>query len=149
MRNILGKGCRGNQHTHLRFNTAFRKSCVYEIKVEKFGGGREATNYDLIWRIRVACWTSKAARTHTPTRRYMHTHVPTCARTHTQIRNIYCFPTARMIFERALVIRHSTLPVLFTSLVRTERVDSASCKVLRLTIFNHDYIKRLRLELQS
>ena len=36
----------------------------------KYGGGRRATNDVTIWRIRVACWISKATRVHV----YSHAH---------------------------------------------------------------------------
>jgi hypothetical protein len=56
-----------------------------------------------IWRIRVACWISKATCT------YAHAHAPECthARSHTLIFNIYCFPTATMIRERALMLLYT------------------------------------------
>jgi hypothetical protein len=45
--------------------TFFRQSCPLWVNVENSGGAREATNDVTIWRVRVACWTSKAIRTHT------------------------------------------------------------------------------------
>jgi hypothetical protein len=60
-----------------------------------------------IWRMRVACWLSKA--TYTRTHRYTHTrpgtHTHGHARKHRAISNTYCFPTARMIRESASVVR--------------------------------------------
>jgi hypothetical protein len=40
------------------------KRAVYEIKVEKYGIARQATNDKTILRMRVACWIAKAAHTH-------------------------------------------------------------------------------------
>jgi hypothetical protein len=44
-----------------------------------------------IWRVRVACRVSKAK----------------CARTHIEICSIYCFSTAKMIRERATILRYA------------------------------------------
>ena len=52
-----------------------------------------------IWRVRVACRVSKAkcARTHAHAR----------TRTHTEVCSIYCFSTAKMIRERATILRYA------------------------------------------
>ena len=68
----------------------FRKSHRLWDNVEKYGGARGATNDVTIWRIRVACWISKATCTHAPE----HTHARVY--THTQICNSYFFSTATM-----------------------------------------------------
>ena len=69
--------CRENKNIYFTFNNVFsRRSCRLWDNVEKCGGAREATNYVTTWRIQVACWISKATRTH--------------ARVHTQIYNTYC-----------------------------------------------------------
>ena len=64
-----------------------------------------------IWR-RVACWSSKAtcgqihARACVPTHTQTHAHVliHTRARTYREICNIYCFSTATILFEGALLL---------------------------------------------
>ena len=48
----------------------FRKSCPLWGNVEKYGGASEDTNDVTMWRIRVACWISKATCTHAR----VHTH---------------------------------------------------------------------------
>ena len=70
MKNVLDKNFTGNRNTHFRFTDA-----------GKYGGARGTTNDVTIWRIRVACWISKATRTHT----HAHAHTPkhTHARSHT------------------------------------------------------------------
>ena len=50
-----------------------------------------ATKDVTVWRIRVACWISKATYTY--------------ARAHTRICNVYCFSTATIICERVSVLR--------------------------------------------
>ena len=80
--------------------------------MEKYGGARGATNDVTIWRIRVACWINEATCMHTLTRPGTRTH----AREHTQICNIYCFSTATMICERALVLRYTYIVCLVTFL---------------------------------
>ena len=64
-----------------------------------------ATNDVTIWRIRVTYWISKATCTYA----YAHAHGRTQALSHTQaqICNIYCFSTAKMIRERASVLRYT------------------------------------------
>ena len=49
---------------HIWCLSFFRKSCHVWDSAEKCGGAREATNAT-IWRIRVACWISKATRART------------------------------------------------------------------------------------
>jgi hypothetical protein len=85
MRNILNKFCTKNQNTHFIFNNLFRKPCRVWGNIEKYGGVREATNDNRIWRMGVACWISKATRGSTctrpraqaPTRTHTHTHTHT------------------------------------------------------------------------
>ena len=79
----------------------FRKSHRLWDHVEKYGGDWGATNDVTIWRIRLACWISKAtcayaqADAHGPgypharTHAIMHTHIP--------VSNTYCFFTAKMV----------------------------------------------------
>ena len=63
------------------------------------------TNDVTIWRIRVACWISKATRTYA----HAHAHAPAYpyARTHKQNNNTYCFSTDTMIHERASMLRYT------------------------------------------
>ena len=100
--------------THFMFNSFFPENrAVYERLWKKFGAAKEATNCNINWRMRFACWISKATRAHmtTPSRTYTHTH--TCARAHTyththththphRICNIYCFSTATMVTRKRL-----------------------------------------------
>jgi hypothetical protein len=83
MRNVLNK-CRENQNTHFTSNSFFfRKSCRLWDNVAKYGWVRGDTNDVTIWRIRFACWISKA----TCTQAHAHSHAPwythARARTHT------------------------------------------------------------------
>jgi hypothetical protein len=51
--------------THiLRSKTFFRKSCRLWDNVEKFGRARQATDDNIIRRMRFACWITKATDTH-------------------------------------------------------------------------------------
>ena len=90
--------------------TFFENRAVYEDNVEKYGGARGHTNDVTIWVIRVACWISKAIRTHTPTRQG--TRKNTRVHTHTQICNIYWFFPAKIIRERASVLRYTYIAYL-------------------------------------
>ena len=49
---------------------------------KKYGGAGEATDDNIIWRMRFACWITKATHTHS-------------------ICNAYCFCTAAMVTGRA------------------------------------------------
>ena len=60
--------------------TVLRKSCRLWDNVEKCGENRGTTNDVTIWRIRVACWISKA------TCRHAHAHAHAPGRTHTRAR---------------------------------------------------------------
>ena len=59
----------------------------------------EATNDNTIWRICIACWISKATRAY----------------------NTYCFPTARVIHERASVLHCTYITFLITVSLRQLR----------------------------
>ena len=104
MRNVLDKSCRVNQNTHFTFNNIFfLKARRLWDNVEKYGGARETTNKETIWRIRVSCWIRKATCMHEPAHADARGHTHACARVHTRriICNTYCFSTATMISERA------------------------------------------------
>ena len=96
--------------THILCLVTFcRKSCRLWDNVEKCDGARVATKYVTIWRIRVACWISKAtclyAQQHPPASG--HPHARSVARAHTEICNTYCFSTTKMIRERASVLPYA------------------------------------------
>ena len=58
-------------------NFFFRNSCRLWDNVEKFSGAKWNTNDVTIWRIRVACWISKATCTRPSARARTHTHTNT------------------------------------------------------------------------
>jgi hypothetical protein len=95
MRNVLGKSCRENQNTFCSI-IFFRKLFRLWDNVKKYGGARGATDVT-IWRIRVACWISKATCTHVHAHSSMplHRHV----RIHTQLCNTCCFSTAAVVSQ--------------------------------------------------
>jgi hypothetical protein len=65
MRNVSDKSCRENQNTHFVFNNFFfRKSCRLWDNVQKYGTARQATYGNITWRMRFACWITKATDTH-------------------------------------------------------------------------------------
>ena len=105
MKNVLNKSCRENQNTHLCYVSFFRKSHRLRENVEKCDGARGATNDVTTWRIRLACWISKATRTlvlpdaHAPG----HPHLGIRAHTHTN-RYTYCFSTATTVSRTRLNI---------------------------------------------
>jgi hypothetical protein len=50
--------------THILRSVSFlRKSCRLWDNVEKYGGAREATDDNITWRMRFACWITKATHT--------------------------------------------------------------------------------------
>jgi len=65
MTDVADKICRKNQHTHLTFSNCFiRTSCRLWDNVEKCGSAGQATVHNMIWRMRFACWITKATETH-------------------------------------------------------------------------------------
>jgi hypothetical protein len=61
MRNVSDKSCRENQNTHFMFNNLFpRKPCRLWDNVEKYGRVRQATDDNIIRRMRCACWINNA-----------------------------------------------------------------------------------------
>jgi hypothetical protein len=61
--NVSDKSCTENQNTHFMFNNFFRKSCHLWDNVEKYGRARQATEDNIIRRMRFACWITKATNT--------------------------------------------------------------------------------------
>jgi hypothetical protein len=45
------------------FNNFSRKSCHLCDNMEKYGTARQATDGNIVWRLRVACWINKTADT--------------------------------------------------------------------------------------
>jgi hypothetical protein len=65
MRNISDMNLRETQNKHIRpmSTNFFRKSCRLWGYVEKYGGARQDTNDNIIWRMRFAYWIIKATDT--------------------------------------------------------------------------------------
>jgi hypothetical protein len=96
--------------------TFFRKLHRLWDHSEKRGGVRGAKNDVTIWRIRVACWISKATCT------YVHAHAHASEYPHAQVRAhthaltkqwviLIAFPR-QVIRERALILRYAYFPPL-------------------------------------
>jgi hypothetical protein len=66
MRNVSDKSWRENQK-HFIINSIFffENSTVPETKWKKDGGGGQATDDNLLRRMRIACWIPNAPNTHT------------------------------------------------------------------------------------
>jgi hypothetical protein len=64
IRNVSDKHCRENQNTHFMFKTFFPKIVLLKDNVEKYGIAGQATNENTIWRMRIACWITKATDIH-------------------------------------------------------------------------------------
>jgi hypothetical protein len=63
MRNISDESCRENQNTHFVFSNFFPKSCCLWDNVEKYGTARQATDGNIIRRMRFPCWINNATDT--------------------------------------------------------------------------------------
>jgi hypothetical protein len=59
MRDVTDKSCRENQNTFLCSITFSRKSCRLWDNVEKYGTARQATDDNIIRRMRFECWITK------------------------------------------------------------------------------------------
>jgi hypothetical protein len=64
---VSDKSCRENQNTQFMFNNFFfrRKSCHLWDNVEEYGTAGQATDDNIIRRMRTACWITKATDTYT------------------------------------------------------------------------------------
>jgi len=61
----LRQSCRGNQNTHFKFNNiSFRKTRHLRDIVEKHCTAGQATDHNIIRRMRFACWITEATDTH-------------------------------------------------------------------------------------
>jgi hypothetical protein len=63
MRNVSEKSCRENQDTYYMFNNFFSKIVPFMNYVEKYGTARQATDDNIIRRMRFACWIPKITDT--------------------------------------------------------------------------------------
>jgi hypothetical protein len=63
-RNISDKSFKENQNKSFMFNIFFWKSCRLWDNVDKYGTARQTTNDNIIRRMRIACWITKATDTH-------------------------------------------------------------------------------------
>jgi len=109
MRNISDKTCRENQNTFYVQCIFSRKSCVYEI-MWKNEVACQATHDNIIRRMCIACWITKATHTHT------HTHtLITC--------NIYCFSITIVTRTRRNVAFIGTLSVLPSIHIQLINID--------------------------
>ena len=65
MRNVADRSCRESQKTHFMLVSFFsRKSCRLWDNVGKYCRAAQVTDDKIIWRMRFACWITKAADTH-------------------------------------------------------------------------------------
>jgi hypothetical protein len=72
--------------THILYSITFsRKSCRLWDNVEKYGSAGQAADDNIIRRMRIACWITKATDTHT-----------------LRICNTYCFSTAKVVTRTRL-----------------------------------------------
>ena len=108
MINVLNKSCRQKQNTHFMFRNFSRKSCRFWDNIEKYGRFRDTTNDNTLWRVRFACWISKATRAHAHASGHPSTHTHANARAHTQKYVIFiAFPRQQWFHERASMLRYT------------------------------------------
>jgi len=113
MRNESGKCYRETQNTQFIFNKMFQNCAFFEIERKENGRARQTTNDNIIQCSTKNMWFSyrftKATTTTTTTHTHTHTH------THTFIIFKACiFATAKMVTQRASMLRYTCLPVLFS-----------------------------------
>jgi len=63
MRNISDKICKESHNTHFMFSNVCRKSCCLWDNVKEYGTPRQATDDNIIWRMRFSCWITKVTQT--------------------------------------------------------------------------------------
>jgi hypothetical protein len=77
MRNVSDKSCR-EVRTHILCSiTLFRKLLLLWDNVEKYVGARGVTDDNIIRRVHIACWITKATDRQTDTHTHTHTHTHT------------------------------------------------------------------------
>jgi hypothetical protein len=90
MRNVSDKCYRENKKTHILCSeTFFRKSCRFSDNVEKYGTARQATDDNIIRRMRFECWVTNGTDTHSA--------------------NVIliAFPRQQLLHERASMLRYT------------------------------------------
>ena len=93
--NNSDKICRENQNRHFMFSNSPlpphpRKLCLFWDSAGKYGWTRQATDDNIISRMRIACWITKATDTH------KHTYL--------RIVKSYCFSMATMVTWTRLTV---------------------------------------------
>jgi hypothetical protein len=102
MRNVSYKSYRENQNTHFIFGKFFsRKSCSLCDNLEKYCKSGQATDDNIIGRMRFAWWTNKATEAHTK-----------CV-------ILIAFRVQYWLHERASMLRHMFTPSLYIYEVTT------------------------------
>jgi hypothetical protein len=95
------------------FNNIFQKIVPFMRYVEKYGTARQATNDNIIRRMRFACWITKATDTHS------------------EYVILIAFPSQQWLRERASVLRYTYIVCLvFIFLPNTVKLFSC-CQKLR------------------
>jgi len=64
MRSILDKSCRENQNTYFMFNNYFPTIVPFIRRRGKLCRAGQATDYNIIQRMRIGCWITKATNIH-------------------------------------------------------------------------------------
>ena len=100
MKNLSYKSCRKNQNTHFMLKEFFQESRRLWDNVEKYWTAGQVTDDNIIWRMRISCWTTNV-RTHTHTHTCMHT---------------FCFAMVTMVAQMCLnvTLTHYLLCSLYT-----------------------------------
>ena len=97
MKSASDKRSRENQNTHFTFdNSFFFENRALKVNVEEYGTARQATDDNIMQRLRCLCWIQKATHTHTHTHAHTHTRARTHAHTHTMC-NIYRVSMAAIV----------------------------------------------------
>jgi len=84
MRNVSDKICREKTKHNFMFKNCFRKSCRLWYNVGKYCTARQATDDNIIWRMRIACWIAKTTDPHSeyvmfivfPLQQWLHERAP-------------------------------------------------------------------------
>ena len=95
VRNVLDQNFR--ERTHFMFRNFFRQSCFF-FTVEKCGRAEQATEDNIIWRMRIACW------------------IPQATDTHSEYVILIAFPQQRRLHELPSILRYTYIACLVSSL---------------------------------
>ena len=113
------------KHTRYMLNNHFSENhAVYEITQKNVVEAREAKNDNTIWRMRVACWISKATRPYTHAHAHPPGHPPRANKHTEKYVIIISFLRQKLFLERLSMLRYTYIACLVFSQIFHTRSET-------------------------